>query len=82
MGRHYGGEQQACWDADLPRPKPDPILTDGRTGNAAKDGFTAVGPRRPRSARPGDIMDAEAADRRDDWDKESESYGIMPYSDW
>ena len=77
----YGGEQQACWEADLPRPKADPILDD-RTGNAAKDGFTAVGPRRPRSAKPGDIMDADRAQRHDDWETEMGEYGVPLYSDW
>ena len=71
-------EQNTCFMAKLPRAEEKRIL-DETNGNAAKDGFTVLA-RRPRSMKPGDIIDLEAADRMDKFDEE---YGDMmgPYSD-
>lgn len=80
MGRMYGADR-TCHPLTPPRPKPDPILDD-RTGDAAKDGYTAVGPRRPRSGDQ--IMDAERADMADRYDNDADDgYGPMiGWSDW
>lgn len=76
MGRTYG-EDRTCHELTPPRPKADPILED-KTGNAAKDGYTSVGPRRPRSGTG--IMDEEAAERLDQWDNDDSP--MIGYSDW
>lgn len=71
MGRWYGEEGQACFEADLPRAD-DPRIMDDRTGNAAKDGYTRVGSRRPWGNTPGDMVSAEDADAMEEM---NESYG-------
>lgn len=48
---------------------------DPSTGNAARDGYTATGARRPVSRKPGDIMSAEAADRVDQFEADMEKWG-------
>ena len=78
MKRYYDPEQRTCWELTPPRPDKEPILDD-RTGNAAKDGYTATGPRRPRSMPAGDIMDAEEADRYDRWADDEDSFFIGGY---
>jgi len=67
--RYYDPEQRTCWPLDAPRADKKPTL-DGATGNAAKDGYTALGPRRPRSMPAGDIMDADEAAMYDRFDEE------------
>lgn len=75
--RYYDPEQRTCWPLDEPRPDDKRILDDDtRTGNAAKDGYTAVGPRRPREALAGDIMDAEEAERYDSFYSGEDSFFI------
>lgn len=78
MGRWYDPEQRTCWPVKFPRPDKEPILDD-RTGNAAKDGYTAIGPRRPRSAQAGDIMDADEADRYDEYYGGEDGFFLGPY---
>ena len=73
MGRFYG-EDKANYKSDPPRPDDDRILDD-RTGNAAIDGYTAMGPRRPRSGM--EMVDAEEADEMDRWDDDDS--GMMPW---
>lgn len=81
MGSYFRDDEHR--KMTFPRPDPAPILKDDtRTGNAIKDGYTALGPRRPRGAQPGDIMDAEDARRRDEMDEAMESWSPVGYMDW
>ena len=68
----------------LPRPDAGKRSFDDSTGDALKDGYTALGPRRPIGAMAGEIMDADEAKRYEEM--EARWGSIAPvggsYSDW
>lgn len=77
------GEARTSYKAKLPRPDTGKPVFDDSTGDALKDGFTRLGPRRPIGALAGEIMDADEAKR---FEEMNDRYGDMvsPYgwSDW
>lgn len=79
-----GREVCTRYKAKMPRPDAKEPVFDDSTGDAAKDGYTRVGPRRPVGAMAGDIMEAEEAREFEEMRARYGEMGIAPYgwSDW
>lgn len=75
------GEARTSYKAKLPRPDSGKPSFDDSTGDALKDGYTRLGPRRPIGAMAGDIMDADEAKRFEEMDRLYPSTGLG-WADW